>query len=306
MNYSLEIVGGIGKHIMATSFIKWLNEKFPKSKLTIFSAYPEFFEYNPRIHRNLRLGQPYSFEDYIKGTDYRKGEPYSLYDYYKEKDKKHLMNLFPKAYGFNNYNEKPESEIYLTKGEEIDGQMYCKQNFPLITFQAFGGLPQGMMPGKDKVDSSQRDLNFEISQKIVNILVGKGIKVLQIRSNVEPVLQNTLQINLPFRNLLPISKYSLAHVGIDSAMMHGAAAFKKPQLIFWGQTHVDNLGYNYDKVINVWKKGGMHCRPHIQLVDNAGVFPFKDKIEGFEFDYSDGELEQHLNKFLDSLKQYKQ
>ena len=86
-------------------------------------------------------------------------------------------------------------------------------------------------------------------------------------------------------------------------MMHASAVFKKPMLIFWGQTHVDNLGYTYDGVNNIWRDGGMHCRPHIQLVDNEGVFPTKDKFEGFEFDYSDGELEQHITKFLDSIKQ---
>ncbi len=303
MNYSIEITGGIGKHIMATSFIKWINEKYPKSKIILFSGYPEIFEYNPRIWRNLRLGNSYSFEDYIKGTDLKRGEPYALYEYYREEDKKHLMELLPKAYGFGKYDEKPVAEIYLTKGEEMDGQVFCKQNFPLVTFQAFGGLPPGMMPGKDKIDSSQRDLNFELSQKIVNILVKNGLKVLQIRSQTEPILQNTIQLKIPFRNLLPIIKYSLAHVGIDSSGMHAAAVFKKPMLIFWGQTHVDNLGYKYEKVMNIWKEGGMHCRPHIQLVDNSGVFPMKDKFEGFEFDYSDSELQQHLNKFLDSLKQ---
>jgi len=305
MNYSIEITGGIGKHIMATSFIKWLNEKFPKSKLIVFSAYPEMFEYNPRIWRNLRLGQSYSFEDYIKGTDFRKGEPYALYDYYKEKDKMHLMRLWPKAYGFGKEDENPVAEIYLTKGEEMDGQMFCKQHFPLVTFQGFGGLPPGMAPGKNKVDSSQRDLNFQISQKIVNILVSNGLKVLQIRGQSEPIMQNTIQLNLPFRNILPIMKHSIAHVGIDSVGMHGAAVFKKPMLIFWGQTHVDNLGYTYEGVTNLWRKGGMHCRPHIQLVDNQGAFPYKDKFEGFEFDYSDGELQQHLNKFLGSLKKEK-
>ncbi len=302
MNYSLECKGGIGKHICFTSFIKWINEKFPKSKINIFSAYPEMFEYNPRVHRNLRLGQPYSFEDYIKGTDFRKGEPYACYDYYKETGKKHLMNLFPKAYGFGKEDENPEMEIYLTKGEEMDGQMFCQQNFPLVTFQGFGGLPPGITPGKDKVDSSQRDLNFDLSQKIVNILVKNGLKVLQVRSNTEPIMQNTMQLNVPFRNILPILKHSMAHIGIDSAGMHGAAVFKKPMLIFWGQTHVDNLGYTYEGVTNLWRKGSMHCRPHIQLIDNEGVFPYKDKFEGFEFDYSDGELEQHLNKFLNFLK----
>jgi len=302
MNYVIEITGGLGKHIMATSFIKWLNERHPKRKITILSAYPEIFEYNPRIFRNLRLGSPYLFEDYIKGRDYRKGDPYTVYEYYREKNKMHLMKLYPKAYGFSKYNENPKSEIYLTKGEELDGQFFCKQSFPLITFQAFGGLPPGIIPNRMKVDQSQRDMIQPLAIKIVNFFNQKGFKILQIRSQTEPIIPGTIQLKVPFRNLLPISKYSIAHIGIDSAMMHGAAVFKKPMLIFWGGTHVDNLGYFYDGVFNIHTKHGMHCRPHLNVHDHMGIFPYKDKSEGFEFDYSDGELNDYLNKFFDHIQ----
>jgi hypothetical protein len=103
---------------------------------------------------------------------------------------------------------------------------------------------------------------------------------------------------MPFRNLLAISKQSLGHIGIDSSMMHGAAIFKKPQLNFWGGTHKDNLGYEYSGVINAFNKQGMHGRPVLQLYDRAGVFPFKDKGDGKEFDYQNEEIEKYLNKFL--------
>jgi len=302
MNYIIEITGGIGYHLMATSFIKWLNEKYPKSKIITISAYPDLFEYNPRIYRNLHLSQPYLFEDYLKGNDYRRGSPYQMIEYYREEDKMHLMELFPKAFGFNKYNTNPESEIYLTKGEEMDGQMYAQQNFPLVTFQGFGGLPPGMAPNKDKVDSNQRDMQYNFACKVVNLLLKNGLKVLQIRGPSEPIIPNTLQLNIPFRNLLPILKYSKGHVGIDSSMMHASAALKKPQLIFWGQTHVDNLGYQGEGVFNISNKYGMHCRPHIQLPDREGMFFFKSKNEGKEFEYSNEELENYITKFVDFIK----
>ncbi|HEY0090415.1 MAG TPA: hypothetical protein VGB37_16315 [Candidatus Lokiarchaeia archaeon] len=302
MNYTTEITGGIGKHILATSFIKWLNEKYPKSKLIVVSAYPEIFEYNPRIFRNLRIDQPYLFEDYIKDSDFRTGEVYNLIEYYQEKDKKHLMNLFPKAYGFNKYNENPEMEIYLTKGEEVDGDVYNKQNFPLITFQPFGGLPPGVQYNRMKVDTSERDMPMGLAIKIVQILNLNGFKVLQIRGPSEPMIPNTLQLNLPFRNLLPISKYSLGHIGIDSCFMHTAACFKKPQLIFWGNTHKDNLGYEGEGIFNAYNKYCMKCRPHIQLPDREGLFPFKDKNENLFFKYTDGEIEKYVSQFINFIR----
>lgn len=302
MNYIVEIVGGIGFHIMGTSFIKWLSEKYPKSKIIITSAYPELFEYNPRIYRNLHLSQPYLFEDYIKGNDYRKGFPYQMIEYYREENKMHVMELFPKAYGFNEYNKNPEPEIYLTQGEEMDGHMYNQQNGPLITFQGFGGLPNGAVPNKDKVDSSQRDMKYDFACKVVNILVREGFKVLQIRSQTEPIIPNTLQLNIPFRNLIPILKHSLGHVGIDSSMMHAAALVKKPQLIFWGGTHKDNVGYEGDGVFNVFNKYSMHCRPHIQLPDREGMFPYIDKNDNLAFKYTDEEIEKNVMNFINYLK----
>ena len=302
MDYVLEITGGLGKHLLATSLIKWINEKFPESKITVISAFPEIFEYNPRIHRNLHLSQPYLFEDYIKGNDFRKGEPYALYEYYRDEDKKHIMELYPKAYGFNELNENPESEIYLTKGEELDGEVFRRQNGNYITFQAFGGLINGMTPSRMKIDSDQRDMDFELACKIVAIFFKAGIKVVQARSQSERPIPGTIQINVPFRNFIPISKYSLGHVGIDSSMMHVAATLKKPQLIFWGGTHKDNLGYGGKGVFNVANKFSMHCRPHLQLPDRKGVFPFKDENEGKEFEYTNEELEKYLKEFIDFIK----
>ena len=298
MDYIIEIHGGIGKHVMATSFIKWLNEKYPKKKISVISAYPEIFEYNPRVWRNLRIEQPYLFEDYIKNADYRKGNPYELQEFYREKDKKHLMQVFPKAYGFNHLIEKPESEIFLTKGEELDGKMYCQQNGPLITFHAIGGLPPGMMPNRMKVDSSQRDLPGPLALKIVQYLISKGFKVLQLRTKVEPPIPGCLQLELPFRNLIPIVKNAVGHVGIDSSWMHVAGCFKKPMMTFWGGTHKDSFGYFHEDSINVASANAMHGRPYFAVHDIAGMYPYKDKREGLEFDLSDREIEKYLDKFV--------
>ena len=173
---------------------------------------------------------------------------------------------------------------------------------PLLTFQMCGGLPPGMQPSRMKADSAQRDLPFNFAVKVAQGLLNKGFKLLQIRTESEPIIPGTIQMQMPFRNLLPISKYSAGHVGIDSAMMHGAAVFNKPQLIFWGQTDKNNLGYDYEGVFNISNEYGMHSRPNIQLPDRNALFPYKDKNEGLEFNYSDVEIEKHINKFIDYIK----
>jgi hypothetical protein len=299
MDYVIEISGGIGKHVLATSFIKWLNEKYPKRKIYVISAYPEIFEYNPRIYRNLHLSQPYLFEDYIKGKDYRKGEPYRVIEYYREKNKKHLREVFPKAYGFNTFNKEPTNELFLTKGEQIDGQVYAQQNGPYITFQALGGLPPGASPNRAKIDSSWRDMPRELAFSIVKKLNERGFKVLQLRNNQEPIIPGTMQINLPVRNIIPLVKEAKAHIGIDSVWMHVAGTFKKPMLTFWGSTHKDNLGYTHEGSINAFNEFGMHCRPRFGLPDREAMFPYKDKKEGFEFEYTEKQIDKYLDQLLE-------
>jgi len=301
MDYVIEISGGIGKHVMASSFIRWLNEKYPSKKITVVSAYPEIFEYNPRIFRNLHISQPYLFEDYIKNNDYRKGNPYELKEFYREKNKKHLMEIFPKAYMFGELDKDPKSEIHLTKGEEQEGINYNKQNGPLITLQIIGGLPPNALPGKEKMDSSQRDLPQKIALKIVETLTKNGFKILQLRNKVEPQIPGTLQVDTSFRNIIPLVKHAVAHVGIDSSWMHVAGCFKKPMLTFWGGTHKDSFGYFHEGSFNAFTKSAMHGRPYFSVHDREAMYPYKSDKEGFEMDYTEKEVEDQINKLITYL-----
>lgn len=301
-DFSIDITGGIGKNIMATSFIKWLSEEYPDQKITVISSFPEIFEYNPRIWRNLRIDMPYLFEDYLKKTDYRNGEPYQRHEYYDER--KHLMEVYPLAYGFK-LNENPQSEIFLTQGEKDEAKMIVAHNNPLITMQVFGGVPPGHNIPQRKVDMGQRDMPMKMAQLISRELMTRGYKVMQIRNQNEPIIPGTLQINLPFRNIIALASEIKGHIGIDSAMMHAVAVFKKPMMTFWSQTHVDNLGYKYEKSLNKFKKGSMQYRPAITMPDREGVFPYRDRSDAFAWDYSNKEIIKYINEFDDLIKNKK-
>ena len=247
-DFVLNFSGGIGKHITATSLIKWLNEKYPEKKITIVSPYPEIFEYNPRIFRNLTPNQSYLFEDYIKGKDYRNGEPYQRTEYYD--DKKHITEVFPISYGFGKVDGQLPTEIFLTQGEKDEAKMIANQNKPLISIQVAGGLPPGHQMNVRRADIGQRNMPMKMAMLIVNELTARGYKVVQIRSQNEHQIPGTLQLNLPFRNIIALASEIKGHIGIDSSMMHAVGIFKKPMMIFWSQTNVDNMGYKYDKVLN--------------------------------------------------------
>lgn len=298
MDYVIEITGGIGKQVMATSLIRWVNQKFPKNRIIVVSTHPEIFEYNPRIYRNLRIDQPYLFEDYIKDSDYRKGNPYELKEFYRSENKLHLMKIFPKAYGFNEIDKSPKSEIYLTKIEKSTGDIYCQQNKPLITLHAMGGFNPGQIQDKTKIESSQRDMPKKLVYKIVEILKRNGFNVLQLRTKEEPQIPGCLQLEQSFRDLMPIMKSATAHIGIDSSWMHVAGCFKKPMLTFWGGTHKDSFGYNHKGSFHAYTKDSMHGRPYFAVHDRAAMYPYKSASEGLEMNYTDKEVETYVKELL--------
>ncbi len=298
-DFVIQLQGGIGKHIAATSMIKWINDKYPKQKITVVSSFPEVFEYNPRIHRNLPHQQAYLFEDYIKGNDFRNGDPYQCHEFYDERMS--IMKVYPKAYQFGKYNEEPETEIFLTEGERQEMETFARSGSPIITMQVFGGIPQGQTVPARKADMGQRDMPIQLAMKLAGILAAKGFRVLQVRQTNEPIVPNTMQMQMPFRNWIALSSYVAGHVGIDSSFMHSAAVFKKPMLIFWSQTHVDSIGYHYDKVVNVHKEGSMKYRPQVGMPDRAGVFPYRDKSEAISWNYTSKEISDCMDNFFEII-----
>ena len=297
----LQLGGGIGKAIMASSMIKWVNEKYPQRKITVISPWPEVFEYNPRVWRNLPMQQAYLFEDYIRGNDYRLGEPYNLEEYYRDEDKMHLMNVYPKAYRFEDYNEDPESEVYLNKGELKDSEVLKMQGPPVFTVQFTGGMPQGMQPKSpaEREDSNQRDMTPSMGQTVVNTLLKRGFRVIQVAQQHEPGLQGVQRFNLPFRRFMAMCPNIAGHIGIDSSMMHACGAFKTPQLIFFGQTHPDNLGYKYEGSFIKMKPKGGYYRPRPGMPDNAGIYPYRHKDEEVAMDWKPDEVATAVEEFIE-------
>ena len=296
MNIIMQINGGLGKHLQATSMVKWAAEKYPEQKIVVVSGYPEIFEYNPRIHRNLGLTQSYLFEDYVKGHDFRTGDPYTLPGYYNER--RHIMNLFPLAYGFGEENQSPEMEAFFTAGE-LEEAVAFSQGPPIVTLQNMGGTLPGSPVNARKSDDL-RTMPRWIAEQLVSGLSARGFRVLQIRQATEPQLPGTVQFTGKFRQLMALASQIKGHVGIDSSMMHCAALHAKPMMIFWASTVPSNLGYDYGVVSNKYKY--ITGRPVFGIPDNAGVMAYRDPREKECWDYTKGDISACMEEFAESLK----
>ena len=265
MDYTIYINGGIGKHICATTLLRYIQTKDKDAKLIVISGFPEIFLHNPRVHRNLHHMTSYVFDDYVKGTDLRLGDPYSLIEYYDGKE--HINKLYPKSYRFEGMNEDLYPEIYLSPDELREAEDFATQSTkPIITFQPTGGN-QRVGQVKDPRSFTGRDLTRQSAQRIVDSLKD-DYNVLHVRLPHEYALDNVKSIEWPFRKFITLIPFIRAHIGIDSVMMHAVAAFKKPGLIFWGNTNAHNLGYEH--FFNVYREKcptPMCGRPHVGISD---------------------------------------
>jgi len=306
--YTIIANGGIGKHIIATTLLRHIKESEPKSRINVISGYPEVFLHNPHIYRNLHHMTSYAYDDYIKGTDFRVGEPYSQKGYYD--DMQHLSTLFPRAFGFKDvvggdtkYDIYPE--IYLASQEIAQAKELCsKSPKPIITVQVTGGNQQ-LNQMKDPKELTCRDLLPEVSQKIVDIATELGFNVIHVRLPHERQLNNVMFFNnIPFRKYMALIPNISGHIGIDSAMMHAVAAFKKPGLIFWGNTNVQNLGYPCMTNVNrIDCPTPMCARPHCgmpdQVPEGAWICPENKVCQKWSIE----EVEIHVRKFLTTIKE---
>lgn len=300
--YTLMINGGIGKHICATTMIRQIKEKELDARITTISGFPEVFLHNPNIYRNLHHVTSYVFDDYIDGTEFRSGEPYHSLAYYH--NQKHISNIFPLAYGFKEENENIYPEIYLHPDELREAQdLINKSKNPVITIQATGGN-QKMGQMKDPRQLTARDLLQPTAQKIVDICTKEGFNVIQVRLPHEYQLNDVRSFdNIPFRKYMALAPFIAGHIGNDSAMMHTVAAFKKPSLIFWGNTNSTALGYPY--MTNVYRDKcptPMCARPHVGMPDLAPEGSWQCPHKSVCLQWTDEEIEKYVSEFINKIK----
>jgi hypothetical protein len=300
--FSIVVKGGIGKHICSTSLIRYIKEKYPKSKINVISAFPEVFNYNPNIYRNLHMGTPYLFEDYIDGSKYLEADPYHHIDFYSNKS--HISEIYPLAYGFPSRNKNIHPELFMSASELKAARGFAENNKPLISFQSTGGNQKAHQM-RDPSELTGRDLPQEIAQKIVNLCRKEGYKVLHVKLPQEYKLKDTIEFDkgIEFRRYAALIPFIRGHIGIDSSMMHAVAAFKKPGLIFWGNTHSTALGYPY--MTNKHRSAcptPMCSRPHFSMPDfvtgSRWVCPHGYKCQ----QWTDDEINEITQTFLNSIK----
>jgi len=302
--YTFLINGGIGKELCATSMFRKLKEKEPDAQITTISGYPEVYLNNPNVHRNLHFNTSYVFEDYIVGSDYRTGDPYSFREYFEKK--KHLNELYPKAYRFDWENDNIYPEVYISQNEKENAEKFiAASDKPIITLQITGGNQAQQHPNKDPKQLTNRDTLFDMGERIVEILTQNNFNVLQISLPHEKKIQGANAPSMPFRHYMALAPFTAGHIGIDSSFMHVMAAFKdQPSLIFWGNTNTKNLGYPH--MMNVHREAcpaPMCGRPNVGLIDVVPEGGWQCPHGNVCRSWTDEEVTKHVTAFIKKIRE---
>jgi hypothetical protein len=231
------IDGGCGKNIAATAVVKSIKNAYPEHKLVVVTAYPEVFIHNPNIFRVYKFGAlSYFFDDYINGRDtiVLRLEPYHTEDLLYHR--KHLAQIWCDLFKIPCVTIKPE--IFLTERELIFVEQKMQKTGPVLLVQTSGGAEQQGHPY-----SWSRDLPPHFAQTVINEVKDNFSKVLHIRRESQPALQNTISVTDNFRNLFCYVALSDKILGIDSFVQHAAAAFNKKATVGWISNSPTVFGY---------------------------------------------------------------
>jgi hypothetical protein len=231
------IDGGAGKNVIATAVCRSIKAAYPEHKLVVVTAWPEVFLHNPNIYRVYKFGHvPYFYEDYIKNKDSKilRLEPYHTEDFLYRR--KHLSEIWCDLFNIQTTGEKPE--IFLTQRELMYMERKIEKNGPILLIQTSGGADNQQHPY-----SWARDLPPSIAQDVVNSVKDKFSKILHVRRENQPALENTIHVTDSLRNIFCCIALSDKILGIDSLIQHAAAAVEKPATVCWITNSPTVFGY---------------------------------------------------------------
>ena len=298
------IQGGIGRNIEATAVVRALKKAYPEKKIVVICGSPDVFLKNPYIHRIYHLGQPvFFFDDYfLKGRSVVLNvEPYQHFDYVYGRH--HFIECWCDMLGVPCDGVRPD--LFLSDSENRMAKIFVdKFGKELILIQGEGGkIPANDTEKEDIVSKSsmyKRSLKKDIIQGVTDEFLKRDFAVGVVRTPNQFLPKGAESINFPIRSILALIPHLAGMVCVDSFLMHGAAIFEVPAVVFWGGTNPKLLGYESNRnVVKAVCPTPMCHRPNSYLWDfePTGFMwdcPHNDKC----MDYSVMEVMAEVDKLM--------
>ena len=248
-NVVLVCTGGIGRNIMATAVVRNVKKAFPDKDLIVVATCPDVFLKNPHIRRVIHFGQAmYFYEDYIQESKsvVINVEAYTSFDYvYK---RKHFVQSWCDMIGVPCDAVMPE--LFFTKNEKRMAKLYLEQfDREMVLFQHDGGKAPEDKSEKAQITAKagmyRRSLPKDVVDGVTDGLIERGFMVGSFQHENQYCPTKAENIKFPIRAVLGLLLHVPHVIGIDSCLIHGAAAVHKKALVLWGGTSPAVLGYEF-------------------------------------------------------------
>ncbi len=252
----VDTIGGMGKQIMATAFIRAVKKQHPDRQIVWVTSWDGPAFNNPNVFRFFMNGQMQYFNlDYLnEDTIIMKHDPYNSTNHILRKE--HLVESWCALHGVKYDGYKPE--LFLNPRElEIAKDKIKPDGRPIMLLQTHGG-GQGYSK-----KSWYRDMPIEQAQQIVNYFSRK-YRILHIRREDQLALQGVEVLNLPHRELYAVFPLSTKRLFIDSFAQHTAAALGLQSTVLWIGN--DHKVFGYEENINIY--------PKAKLINNFNKFNY--------------------------------
>jgi len=245
-NITFLVNGGLGKSIMSTAVIRAIKKQYSEYNIIVISGYEPPFTFNNKIYRTYLFNQTsYFYENYIKNNDNIKIfalEPYQTEPYLLRQ--KHLTEIWCDLLNIKHDGIYPEIILNPRLTEIVKDKIKPFNGKPIFLLQSNGGSIE-----QNSKKSWARDIPIEQAQKIVNYY-SKDYRILHLRREDQPKLDNTEWLSLPVLELFHIIPFVKKSLLIDSFMQHAFAALNKKSTVCWITTSPKVFGYNiHDNIL---------------------------------------------------------
>ena len=235
----LNIAGGAGKNIIASSVVGSIKKAYPDRPIYISSPHQSVWQNNPDIvevfnylekkdfYAELIVKYPNSLAFFL--------EPYASEDYFLRR--KSLAEIWCDLCKVSFTDEQPK--LFFTEDElEATRRLLKVGEKPIFMIQTNGGGQGQAFP-----ISWARDLPLPVAEEVCLAMKTKGYEVFQLRRPDQPALANATMLNLPFRQAMAAIQFSDKRLFIDSFAQHAAQAFGLKSVITWVSNPPEVFGY---------------------------------------------------------------
>ena len=272
----LLVEGGFGRGCFATALVPKLAEK--DGKIYVMGSYSEIFQDSPYVLESFGRNSTYIYKQIIQNSEneilFR--DPYFNSEFIQGKI--HVIEAWAKELGIE-YTKDMLPELYINKQHTIKAKEFKQQvgNFIIVQFTCGQSPLQQNFNAPFNYEGFERKVNKENAQKIVNAIKEKypSLTILNMCfPNENMQLDGVVSVGtVPTLFYAAALKESEGFIGVNSCLMHMAAAMRTKGVGLWGGSSPTMWGYDFHiPVSGKCPRNELYCtRPYLrELGDFVG------------------------------------